>query len=118
MTIPPALAGSKYLSLTTFRKNGAAVDTPIWFAERDGRLYFMTRNDSWKYRRIRNNPQVKVAPCTIRGKVTGPHSAGRARVLSEGEWPQAKAVLCRKYWLMRLPWWSKNNEFLEIEFTA
>jgi hypothetical protein len=118
MTIPPALAGNKYLSLTTFRKNGAAVATPIWFAEGDGRLYFMTRNDSWKYKRIRNNPQVKVAPCTVRGKITGPESAGRARVLPKAEWPKAKAVLCRKYWLMRLPFWRKNNEFLEIEVTA
>jgi len=115
MTIPPALAGNKYLSLTTFRKNGAAVATPIWFAEGGGRLYFMTRNDSWKYKRIRNNPQVKVAPCSARGKITGPESAGRARILPQAEWPQAKGVLDRKYWLMRLPFWRKNNEFLEIE---
>jgi len=118
MTIPSALAGKKYLSLTTFRKNGAAVHTPIWFAQGEGKLYFMTRSDSWKYKRIRNNPQVKVAPCTVRGTVTGPESTGRARVLPEREWPKAKGVLYRKYWLMRLPFWSKKNEFLEIEVTA
>ena len=118
MTIPSALAGKKYLSLTTFRKNGAAVHTPIWFAERDGKLYFMTRNDSWKYKRIRDNPQVEVAPCSARGKITGPEFAGRARVLPESEWPKAKDVLKGKYWLMRVPFWRKKNEFLEIEVTA
>lgn len=115
MTIPSALAGNKYVSLTTFRKNGAAVRTPIWFAEADGKLYFMTRNDSWKYKRIRNNPAVRVAPSTIRGKITGPECAGRARILPRAEWPKAKSLLNRKYWLMRLPFWNKKNEFLEIE---
>ena len=118
MTIPSLLAGNKYLSLTTFRKNGTAVPTPIWFAEQDGKLYFMTRNDSWKYKRIRNNPQVKVAPCSARGKICGPESPGCARVLPEAEWPKAKHALCRKYWLMRLPFWSKKNEFLEIEVVS
>jgi len=118
MTIPSALAASKYLSLTTFRKNGAAIPTPIWFAEGDGKLYFMTRNDSWKYKRIRSNPQVQVAPCTARGKITGPECAGRARILPKSEWPKARSVLSRKYWLMRLPFWSKKNEFLEIEVAA
>jgi len=118
MTIPPALAGKKYLSLTTFRKNGAAVQTPIWFAEGDGKLYFMTRNDSWKYKRIRNNPELMLAPCSVRGKITGPKFSGRARVLPQAEWRKAKEVLSRKYWLMHLPFWSKKNEFLEIEVTG
>ena len=118
MAIPAALAGKKYLSLTTFRKNGAAVHTPIWFAEYDGKLYFMTRKDSWKYKRLRNNPHLKVATCSVRGKITGPEFAGSARVLPQAEWSKAKDVLSRKYWLMHLPFWSKKNEFLEIEVKA
>ena len=52
-----ALRRGKYISLATFRKNGEAVYTPLWFAEQDGKLYVMTRDDSWKYKRIRNNSQ-------------------------------------------------------------
>ena len=108
------LAGKKYLSLASFRKNGQAVRTPLWFAEQEGKLYVMTRDDSWKYKRIRNNGRVLVAPCTARGRITGPDVEGRARILSPGEFPAARGRLKRKYWLMRLPFWSKRNIFMEI----
>ena len=115
MTIPKAIQGQKYISLATFRKNGQAVNTPVWFAEQDGKLYVMTRNDSGKYKRIRNNPQVKVAACNMGGKITGAEFGGTARVLPAERWPAAKKALHNKYWLARLPFWSKKNEFLEIE---
>ena len=111
----PALQGRKYLSLTSFRKSGQPVKTPLWFAEEDGRFFFMTRDDSWKFKRIRNNPAVKIAPCTIRGRVTGPEMAARVRIMPQSEWEIARRGLKRKYWLVRLPWlWSKHNTFLEI----
>ena len=114
MPIPPSISGQKYMSLTTFRKSGAAVPTPVWFAENDGKLYVMTRSDSGKYKRLRNNPQVRIAPCTMRGKVTGPNSPATVRVLPEADWPAARHVLHKKYWLARLPIWSKKNVYLEI----
>ena len=78
----------------------------------------MTRNDSGKYKRIRNSLRVKVAPCTMRGKITGPEFDGTARVLPAEQWGQAREALHRKYWLARLPFWSKHNEYLEIEIAA
>ena len=114
MTIPKEIQGQKYLSLITFRKNGEAVKTPVWFAEKDGKLYVQTRNDSGKYKRIRNNPQIKLAPCTMGGKITGPEFSGTARILPAEQWPEAQKALRRKYWLARLPFWSKKNEVLEI----
>ena len=115
MPIPPQIAAAKYISLTTFKKDGAPVRTALWFAENSGKLCFMTRNDSWKYKRIRNNPRVSVAPCNMRGTVTGPEFPGQARILPRSEWPAARAVLRRKYWLLYLPTWNRKNEFLEIE---
>jgi uncharacterized protein len=115
MTIPPEIHGQKYISLTTLRKNGTPVRTPVWFAEANGKLYFMTRNDSWKYKRIRNNPSVTVAPCNMSGKVTGPEFAARARILPKEQWPEARKVVRSKYWMARLPFWSSKNEYLEIE---
>jgi uncharacterized protein len=112
---PAELQNQKYLSLATFRKNGLAVQTPIWFAEQDGKIYAMTRNDSGKFKRIRNGPTVRVAPCTMRGKITGPEFPGQARLLPAEQWPQARRLLAAKYWLMRLPFlWSKKNVFFEI----
>src|ERR1700739_1668963 len=111
---PAELQNQKYLSLATFRKNGLAVQTPIWFAEQDGRIYAMTRNDSGKFKRIRNNPQVRVAPCTMRGKITGPEFAAPVRLLPTEDWPGARNAIEKKYWLARIPLWSKKNVYLEI----
>src|SRR5215469_16723734 len=100
--IPSAIKGQKYISLTTFRKSGVGVPTPVWFGEEGGKLYVMTRSDMGKSKRIRNNPQVRVAPCTIRGKVTGPGFAATAHILSPADFARARKTLTRKYWLAKL----------------
>jgi len=114
MAIPREIQGQKYISLSTFRKSGVAVATPVWFGEQDDKLYVKTRSDSGKYKRIRNNPQVRIAPCTIRGKVTGPEFAATARLLPPEDWPRAQALIEKKYWLARIPFWSKKNVYIEI----
>jgi uncharacterized protein len=115
--IPEAIRGQKYISLTTFRKNGAAVSTPVWFGEESGKLYVMTRSDMGKTKRIRNNSQVRVAPCTIRGKVTGPEFAALARILPPEEHAHARQTVNRKYWLARLTSiFSRADAFLELSF--
>jgi hypothetical protein len=115
MSVPTQIRNQKYISLTTFRKDGTPVATPVWFAEIDGKLCVMTRSDSGKYKRIRNTSRVKVAPCTMRGKVTGPELSGSARILPEADWSRARAAIRAKYWLARVPFlWSKENSYVEI----
>ncbi len=115
--IPEAIRGQKYVSLGTFRKNGEKVATPVWFGEQGEKLFVMTRSDTGKVKRIRNNPQVTVAPCTIRGQVTGPEIAAVARLLPTQEHAQAHEMVNRKYWLARLSSpWSKADAFIEISF--
>jgi len=118
MAIPPHIAGQKYISLTTFKRDGTPVRTPVWFGEGEGKLYVITRNDSWKYKRIRNNPQVQVAPCNIRGRVTGPDLPGRARILPPEDWKAAHTLIKRKYWIARLSLPNKKNVLLEIELST
>jgi PPOX class probable F420-dependent enzyme len=114
-TIPAEIRDESYLSLASLRKSGAAVYTPVWFAEDSDKLYVMTRSDSGKYKRIRNNPQIKIAPCTMSGKITGPEFAATVRILPPEEWQHARNAIRAKYWLARVPYlWSKNNVFLEI----
>jgi PPOX class probable F420-dependent enzyme len=116
--IPSAIRSQKYISLTTFRKNGAAVATPVWFGEEGDQLYVMTRSDMGKTKRIRNNPQVQVAPCTIRGRVAGPSVAATARILPPEEHVHARAAINRKYWAARLPLiWRRTDTYLEITFS-
>ena len=114
-TIPGEIRGQKYISLASFRKNGAAVYTPVWFAEDDGKLYVMTSDSTGKYKRIRNNPQVRIAPCTIRGKVTGADLPATARILPASEADRVRNLIRAKYWLARAPFlWNKVNAYLEI----
>src|ERR1700683_764834 len=116
--IPTEISGQKYISLSTFRKNGAKVPTPVWFGEDSSKLYVMTRSDMGKTKRIRNNPQVRVAPCSIRGKVTGPEFAPSARILPQPEHSHARQTINQKYWMARLPLvWRRTDTYLELTFT-
>ncbi len=94
-----ALREHTYMSLTTYRKNGQGVATPVWFAPALGGVCVWTRADSWKVKRIANNPQVEVAPCTARGQVTGSSVKATARRLNETEVDAAERSLAAKYGL-------------------
>jgi PPOX class probable F420-dependent enzyme len=115
--IPAEIHGQKYISLTTFRKSGAGVATPVWFGEQDGKLYVMTRSDMWKTKRIRNNPQVRVAACTMGGKVTGPEFPASARLIGPEEFASARQTITRKYFLawVSSPF-SRADAFIELTF--
>jgi uncharacterized protein len=115
--IPSAIRGQKYISLGTFRKSGVKIATPVWFGEDGDKLYVMTLSKMGKTKRIRNNPQVTVAPCTMRGKVSGPEVAALARILPQEEQSHARLTINRKYLLARLSSpFSRADTFLEVSF--
>ena len=114
-TIPPEISGQRYISLATFRKNGRPVYTPVWFAEENGRLYCMTSGKMGKSKRIRNDPKVKIAPSTMRGKIIGPKFSATARFLQVEEFQHARKLINAKYWLARVPFlWSRTDTYFEI----
>ena len=116
-TIPTEIHGQNYISLTTLRKTGAKVATPVWFGEDGDKLYVMTLSKMGKTKRIRNNPQVTVAPCTMRGKLTGSEIAATARILPPEEHAHAQQTINRKYLLARLSSpFSRADAFLELSF--
>ncbi|MEU7067937.1 PPOX class F420-dependent oxidoreductase [Streptomyces sp. NPDC046161] len=95
----------KYVSLTTFRKDGTPVATPVWAVADAGELYVWTRSDSWKVKRIRNNGRVTVSACDVRGRV--PEGAvaveGQARLLDETGLRRVRKLMSRKYgWQFRV----------------
>jgi hypothetical protein len=116
--IPAPIQGQKYISLTTLRKTGVGVATPVWFGEENDKLYVMTRSDMGKTKRIRNNPQVRVAPCTISGTVTGPEIAASARILPPEDHARARQTINKKYWMARIPLvWVRTDTYIEISFS-
>lgn len=92
---------AQYVSLETYRKDGTAVRTPVWAAPDpeapDGRLVVWTVTGSWKVKRIRRTSDVRLAPCTARGQVTGHWADGTATVLTHGQSAIAVRALHRKY---------------------
>jgi uncharacterized protein len=93
------LQGHKYALLVTFRKDGTAVPTPVWFALLDDRrLVTRTEERTAKVRRIRHDPQARVFPCDPRGKPLGPGVEATARILKAPEESDlAEAALDRHY---------------------
>ena len=100
-------AKSKYFSLETFRKTGVGVRTPVWFAEDPASpngvttFYMYTLPDSGKTKRIRNNPKVRINPCTMRGDLRGAWVDARARICTGDEVARGQALLNQKYGLMK-----------------
>ena len=94
-------AGQKYLNLESYRKTGQPVRTPVWFAAGDGVFYAYSLADSYKIKRIRNNPQVRVAPCDARGNVKGEWVDATARILDEAGARRTHELLNRKYGLLK-----------------
>jgi hypothetical protein len=96
------LRGHKYALLVTYRRNGEAVPTPVWFGvDEQGRLYARTGKLAAKVRRIRANPRVRVAPCTVRGVPKGPYAEGTARVCGPDDEAHAERALQSNYGLGR-----------------
>jgi uncharacterized protein len=96
------LQGHKYCLLVTYRRSGEAVPTPVWFGLHDQKLYVRSERAVAKVKRIRNDPRVRVAPCTVRGKPVGPPVEGQARVLDQpGDEQEAEAALNANYGLGR-----------------
>jgi uncharacterized protein len=116
--IPSDIHSQKYVSLTSYRKNGVGVTTPVWFGEERDKLYVMTGSRLGKAKRIRNNPQVRVAACTVRGRVIGPEHQATARILPPEEHAHARDTINRKYWMARLPWiWRQTDTYFELSFS-
>ena len=93
------LARGKYLSLTTFKKDGSEVSTPVWVARDGDELVVITDATSGKAKRIRNNPNVRLAPCDMRGRITGPSIDAQAHLTDSTGTQAVGAQVKRKYGL-------------------
>src|ERR1700678_2315026 len=83
------LDAAKYISLTTFKRDGTPVATPVWVTGSGGRYAFTTGATAWKVRRLSNNPAVEVQVCDMRGRV----ATGAVRYTGAGEVTSAPGAL-------------------------
>jgi len=104
-----AFRDHKYLSLETFKKSGDGVKTPVWFAadpatdlDGDGaRLYIYTIGNTGKVKRIRNNSHVKIAPCTMKGKLLGEWVNASAEMVTGEMAALGMGLLNKKYFPLK-----------------
>jgi PPOX class probable F420-dependent enzyme len=88
---------AKTILLTTYKRDGTAVSTPVSIAFDGDRAYFRSYDKAWKTRRLQHNSRVQVAPSTFRGKPTGPAVRASATLL-QGQQAQAAArALARQH---------------------
>jgi uncharacterized protein len=95
-TLAP-LKDAKTILLTTYKRDGTGVDTPVSIAFDGDRAYFRTFDKAWKSKRLRNNPRVQAAPCTVRGKPMGSAIKARARLLDGEQARVAARALARRH---------------------
>ena len=114
----------RYMSFSTFRRNGAEVATPVWFAAAGAKLYVFTAGDSGKIKRLRHTSRARLAPSDARGRVRGAWQPATARIVTEPQViARAHAALRTKYgWQLRvadlfsgLTGRSRRRAWIEIE---
>ena len=103
------LGEGKYLLLTTYRKDGRAVPTPVWVVAEGGTLFAWSAADAGKVKRIRRDGKVDVGPCDIKGNPTGESIAAHAELLDESGSERVRGLIAKKYGLMgKLTLWGSK----------
>jgi PPOX class probable F420-dependent enzyme len=116
------IKAAKTISLITYRRDGTRVSTPVHVVAYDDVAYIRTFDPSGKLKRMRNNPEVEVAPSTVRGRVTGESRRAKARILTGEEAAAAGRALARKYPILHgrlIPWFHRRKGLVttHIELT-
>ncbi|MFH9011106.1 PPOX class F420-dependent oxidoreductase [Streptomyces sp. NPDC017943] len=94
------LGSGKYVLITSYRKNGTPVATPVWVVRDGDALGVWTAADSWKVKRIRNRAGILVGPCDLRGNPTGDQVPATAEIADAATTARYRKLIARKYGLM------------------
>ena len=87
----------KYLSVTSYRRDGRGVSTPVWFVREGQRLLIETDADSFKVKRMRREPRVAIARCTARGKIRELPTPAEAELLPDDQVARVERLMAHKY---------------------
>ncbi len=92
-----AVLTAQYIALTTYRRDGTPVTTPVWAAAEGENLYLFTNANAGKVKRLRNSSRATVAPCTATGTITGTQLPAEAFNLTSDQMPKVWRLLVKKY---------------------
>ncbi|MER6028920.1 PPOX class F420-dependent oxidoreductase [Streptomyces sp. NPDC001851] len=94
------LGAGNYLLVTSYRKNGTPVATPVWVVRDGATLGVWTAADSFKVKRIRRRPDVVVGPCDLRGNPTGEQLPATAEIADAATTARYRDLIARKYGIL------------------
>jgi uncharacterized protein len=107
-----SVSGAKYIQLTTFRRDGRAVPTPVHIVADGDTAYFRTWNATGKAKRLRHTSAVQIAPSTFRGQPLGPPIRAEAHLLEGKASERAARMLAQKHPILHgriIPWYHRRR---------
>jgi PPOX class probable F420-dependent enzyme len=96
-----SVKNAKTILLTTYKRDGTAIGTPVSIAFDGDRAFFRSYDKAWKTKRLRHDPRVQIAPSTLRGKPTGPAVQAHATLLEGGQASIAARALARRHRILQ-----------------
>jgi len=122
MTTFKELGETEFVSIESFRKNGVGVKSPVWITEENGKLQCWTGADSWKVKRIRNNPNVNLAICDRAGNIESDWVSATGQVsVAPQDVKQQQGRMAKKFGFMfrmfQLMGKVRGSQYAVIEFT-
>jgi uncharacterized protein len=116
-----AFSGTTYIQLTTFRRSGDPVATPVHVVtDQDGAVaYFRTWDTTGKSKRLRHTPAVEIAPCTFRGRLLGPAVGATAQLLAGAESGHAARLLAARHPFLHgrlIPWIHRRRGWITQQY--
>lgn len=116
------LSDVTFVSIESFRKNGTGVKTPVWITHEDGKLYCWTGADSWKVKRIRNNPEVKLAESDAQGNLHSEQVTAVGKVLDNPQDVKTQVGRMAKkfgiqFRMFQIMGFFRRSKYVAIEFS-
>jgi uncharacterized protein len=113
------VAEATYMALTTFRRDGRAVSTPVHVVVDGDTAFFRTWDVAGKAKRLRHNPEVEIAPSTFRGRALGPPMRAQAHLLRGEESERAAQILAAKHPILHgrlIPWLHRRRGWITKQY--
>jgi len=104
------VSGATYVQLTTFRRDGRGVPTPVHLVVDGETAFFRTWDVTGKAKRLRHTPAVRIAPATFRGRPLGPAIPAQAHLLDGPAADHAARLLAARHPVLHgrlIPWYHR-----------
>ena len=87
----------KYINLETYKRDSTSVKTPVWFVIDNDLIYIITRESTGKVKRLKNNQNVRIVPCSFKGEIKSEWVNGKVQKIMGSEADKVIELRKKKY---------------------